>query len=443
MSARTIPLALLLLTAAAGARGQEATRATIRWTGIVAIVGDSVITDLDMGESLSLWRAEQQREPPAEGTPEFEAIFRTLLEDRITTLLLVQAALRDTTIRVTDEEVDRAVQQQIDTVRSQFQTPVEFENALRSINMSADAFRDNTRAQIRRSFLARAYLNQARRDRKPPPVSDGEIREFFAQQGGQVPTIPPGIVYEQILIPITASDTAKARARQKADSILAAIREGSEFEAMARQFSEDGSREFGGDLGWFRPGQMVPEFERATWLLKTGEVGGPVETVHGFHIIKLERIRGPERSARHILIRPVLTDGDTERARSLAEEVAAKWRAGASLDSLRRVYGDREQPVRVGPVARDSLAAGFREALQNAEVGRIVGPFEVGRERQQPRFVLARATELTDSRPATVDDYRARIQTILADRKLNEEIIADLRRKTHVEIRRPGSEPDR
>lgn len=444
MHRRFIALTAMLLATAAPASAQEPPRAAERLTGIVAVVGDSVVTDLDMAESFQLWEAEQQRARPDPGTTEYDQVFATLLEDRITTLLLVQAALQDTAIKVTDEEVDRLTQQQMDTVRSQFPGgQADFERALRQANFTPEAYRENLRVQIRRSRLASAYLAKVRRDRKPPPVSDAEIRDFFAQQGAQIPMLPPAIVFEQIVIPVQASDSARATARAKADSILAAIRGGESFEDMARRFSEDGSRDFGGDLGWFRPGQMVPEFERATYLLKTGEISEPVRTVYGYHLIKLEKIRGPERSARHILIRPVLTEGDTERARALASEVGSKWRAGASLDSLRRAHGDRDELSRVGPIPRDSLQGGFRDALRGAAVGQVTEPFETGQDRGTPQFVVARVAELTEARPATVDDYRTIIQGRIADRKLNEEIVAELRRKTYIEIRKPGSEPDR
>jgi parvulin-like peptidyl-prolyl isomerase len=451
MSMRINAIAALFMAVTVGAvRAQETAPRTVRLAGIVAVVGDSVVTDLDMAESFQLWQGEQQRVPPAqrqavpsEGTPEYEQLYHALLEDRITTLLLLQAAQRDTTITVTSEDIDRAVQQQVDTVQSQFTSQAEFEAALKNENLTLDTYRENVRAQLRRTMLASAYLNEVRRIRKPPPVTDVEIRAMFGQQAGQLPMIPPSIVFEQVVIPVIASDSARAKARAKADSILTAIRDGADFADMAKRFSEDGSAEFGGDLGWFRLGQMVAEFERAAYSLRTAEVSEPVETPFGFHIIRLERIRGPERSARHILIRPVLTPGDSLRAEARAAEAATKWRAGTPLDSLRRVYGDRDELSRIGPFPRDSLQAGYKEALSDVNEGQIVGPFEVGAGGPTPKFVVARVTGISAARPATVEDYRPTIENIIANQKLNEEIIAELRRRTHIEIRKPASGQNR
>ncbi len=94
------------------------------------------------------------------------------------------------------------------------------------------------------------------------------------------------------------SDSAKALARAKAEAILDSIRGGADFEEMAKRYSQDpGSAENGGDLGWFRRGQMVREFEDAAFALPDGAVSDVVETEFGYHIIKVERSRGPSAQA--------------------------------------------------------------------------------------------------------------------------------------------------
>ena len=135
-------------------------------------------------------------------------------------------------------------------------------------------------------------------------------------------------------------DTEKQQ-RAKAEEVLKRARAGEDFAKLAKEFSIDGSKEKGGDLGWFGHGQMIPEFEQAAAALKPGGISDVVKTKFGFHIIKLEERRTqnnkdgkPEEQwhARHILI-GAQAGGDNplappqtsrDKARSVVEQEKAK-----------------------------------------------------------------------------------------------------------------------
>jgi hypothetical protein len=109
----------------------------------------------------------------------------------------------------------------------------------------------------------------------------------------------------------------KPAARAKAEEVLKRVKGGENFENLAKEYSDDGSKQNGGDLGWFGKGRMVPEFEKAAFALQPGQTSEIVESQFGFHIIKNEgrRTGDPERAAQEVA---------QEKEKKLIEEIVKR-----------------------------------------------------------------------------------------------------------------------
>jgi len=171
---------------------------------------------------------------------------------------------------------------------------------------------DLTRLQIlltRSQALAGAYLGDLQKN-ADKLVVDGDVEKYFNDH----PSDFDEVRVRHILISpqpkpdaeddSDAKDTkdkkpaekpktlTKDEARKKAEELLARARKGEDFAKLAKENSDDpGSKDKGGEYDFFGHGKMVPEFEKAAFALKPGEISEPVETQFGYHIIKLEERR--------------------------------------------------------------------------------------------------------------------------------------------------------
>lgn len=124
-------------------------------------------------------------------------------------------------------------------------------------------------------------------------VSEEEMRQRYETQKLNFRT-PEERSARHILVSVSG-DADEAAAQARAESLLQRINNGEDFAELAKAESQDpGSARNGGDLGFFGLGVMDKAFEKATFALKKGEVSGVVRSAFGFHIIKLEDIRGGE-----------------------------------------------------------------------------------------------------------------------------------------------------
>ena len=404
---------------------------------IVAIVGIRPILASQLEEELVQQQA-QGRQLPTDSAAR-RALRRQLLDQIVELELLVQQAQRDTTVKVSEQEVLDQVEQSYQNVRKQFSSEVEFRDQLRAARFgSVEEWRRWLADDQRRSLLARRLIESHQREGKlrPIPPTEAQMQQFWEENKAAQPRRPATISFRQLVIKPVADSAAKALARQRAESLLVELRRGADFQAAAKRFSADSaSAAQGGELGWFRRGVMVKEFEDVAFRLRPGEISNLVETAYGFHIIRVERAQPAEILARHILIEPQISTAQVEVARRLADSLRAAMVRGASFDSLARLHADPNEAKLAEDTPVNQLPPEYQPVLVSDTTLGVKPVITTGAGTSRTKFAVLDITSRKPEGELQFDDVKLRIRQSLSEQLAIRHYIDQLRRQTYIDIR--------
>ncbi len=207
-----------------------------------------------------------------------DAIYRQLLDQLVALKLLSQESVAKK-VNVPDADIDGRVAQ----VKGQFPNEQAFTTALAERQMTPDKLRNEIKQQLQAMKLVETEIGPT------VTVSDADASDFYTKNPDKFQE-PEAVHAAHILIrtPENADEAAKKKVRSEAQAVLAQLKKGRDFAALAKQHSQDpGSAANGGDLGFVPRGQTVPAFEQAAFALKPGQMSGIVESPFGLHIIKV------------------------------------------------------------------------------------------------------------------------------------------------------------
>jgi len=404
---------------------------------VVAVVGNRPVLASQVDEELFSRQSQGVKLPNDEAG--LKAVRRQIVSSIIDEELLVQQALRDTGITVTDQEIADGVEQQVRKVRTTFTSEVDYKNELRKAGFQTpEEYRRWLTDQQRRAALQNRLIDKLRGEGKLKSVAptEQEMRAYFDAQKANLGSRPATVSFRQIVVTPKPSEEARARSRVQADSIVAELRKGADFAVAAKRFSQDpGSRDQGGSLNWFRRGVMVPEFERVAFTLKPGVISDPIESPFGWHIIQVERAQPAEVQARHILLTPAVDSANIAAARGQAEAVGARLRAGASFDSLQRLYHDRSAEREAENVPADKLPEHYAKVIADADSGTVLPVFTLPGAGGRDQFIVLQVTARRPEGDIRYEDVKDRIRQQLGQELAIRRYLDRLRKGTYVEIR--------
>ncbi len=206
----------------------------------------------------------------------------------------------------------------------------------------------------------------------PPAVTDADVEAAYRARRSQFEQpARRKVSHVLIKVPAVGGSAAEDQAKARAETTLARIRGGADFAQVAKETSEDPSTASrGGDLGLIAAGELVPEVDKAIQGLKPGELGGPVRSPFGFHILKVVEV--------------------VPGSRKELKEVAPTLRATLAAEGQLKVHRDRAQEVQQALLVAADFAT---EARRRGLTVREAGPLRRG----DPVEGVGRVAEASDA----------------------------------------------
>jgi parvulin-like peptidyl-prolyl isomerase len=247
---------------------------------VSAVVDDTVILESEVVQRAAplLAEGEQPSDPQAK-VQLWRTTLRKALDQMVEEQLILDAA-REAKLEVADDEVQKALEE---VKRQNKLTDKQLETALASQGTTMSQYKKDVRRQI----LRLRALNVLVRPRVQ--VSEDQVKAKYEKLSGQSAVVTEVHIRHILLaLPEHPQPADTETVRRKAGDLVARVRGGEDFVGLAKELSSDAqSKTGGGDLGWYKRGELPTEWEEILFAMEAGEVRGPVQGPRGLHIFQL------------------------------------------------------------------------------------------------------------------------------------------------------------
>ncbi|MDN0110861.1 peptidylprolyl isomerase SurA [Yersinia mollaretii] len=364
---RTLILGLVVCANTAFAAPQEVDK-------VAAVVDNGVVLQSDVDGLLQSVKLNAQQ--AGQQVPDDTTLRHQILERLIMDNIQLQMA-KKMGITVSDEALDKAI---ADIAAQNRMTTAQMRSRLAADGLNYDTYRE----QIRKEMLTSEVRNNEVRRRIT--ILPQEV-ESLAKQIGNQTSADAELNLSHILIPLPENPSQQQvdQAEELANKLVSDIKGGADFGKLAIANSADSQALKGGQMGWGKLQELPSLFAERLQSANKGDVVGPIRSGVGFHILKVNDIRGADKTvsvtevhARHILLKPspVMTD-DQARAKLTAAAADIKSGKATFANIAKEISQDPGSAVQGGDLgwaSPDIYDPAFRDALMKLQKGEISAP---------------------------------------------------------------------
>ncbi|ENM5882313.1 peptidylprolyl isomerase SurA [Vibrio metoecus] len=395
--------------------------------GVAVIVNSGVILQSDVDGALKTVKAnaKQNKQP----LPQESVLREQVLEKLIIDTLQQQEADR-IGVKIDDNRLNDAIKE---IAKSNQQTQEQLIASVAQEGLTYPEFREQVRKEMAASDARNALV---RRRINILPAEVDTLAELLAQETDA--TVQYKISHIQLRV---EEGQDKSEAESLANKLVGELKHGADFAQMAYTYSKGPKALQGGDWGWMRKEEMPTIFADQIKMQNKGSIIGPFRSGVGFHILKIDDVKGLETvavtevNARHILIKPTIILSDEGAQKQLNEFVQRIKNGEVTFAELAQQYsqdpGSAAQKGELGYQTPDLYVPEFKHQVETLPVGQISEPFKTVHGWHIVEVLDRRQVDRTDSA------LKNKAYRILFNRKFNEEASAwlqELRASAFVEI---------
>jgi peptidyl-prolyl cis-trans isomerase D len=254
------------------------------------------------------------------------------------------------------------------------------------------------------------------------PYQEGETWKLARVT--DIKELPDSVKANHILIrPVNNTDFDAAQ--KTADSIKGLIERGQDFTVLAAKYGTDGTKDMGGDVGWFTQEKMIPEFSKACFVANKGDLL-TVKSTYGVHVVKIVEQSARSKKVQIAILDRTITASDKtyQNIYNIASKFAAtygngtKFEEGITKENMNKRLATNLREADATISGLDNPRELIRWAFE-AKKGALSDLKEYG-----PRFVLAKLTEIREKGTAPMDQVRTQIENSVRNEKKAELLIA-------------------